>query len=157
MSETLSELKAILDQTSQSEEETDTIEKMLKRLQDENVSNKEISKIAHALINKFYDLNEQITEAFLPRVGAIVGAIVENENSYATTITKVEKRTDKNNSPFWVIGIDFGSRGTASKTVFRKDKGNFKVSWRVREGKFLSKIVPGKYLINELGRNVFNF
>lgn len=153
------ELRGILSDSLRKsrEEERLSTDELVDLLKSEEFSRKDAGLVARTLVERFFEIDEASASTFLPRVGETIGTIRDAQgNPRVISVTKVEKRTDKNQNDFWVVGLDFGGRGFKSKTIFLRGQGKFKVSWKVGRSKFLSKIVSGSQLKTELARNVFN-
>lgn len=124
---------------------------MVDYIKNDHLSEAEVSAVARALVERFLELNVE-PNSFLPRVGHVVGSTANGEQ---VVVTKVETRQTGKREDYWVVGLDFGGRGTRSKMVYPRRDGQFKVSWQTGKSRWQFEVVDGTRLKNELTRNVF--
>lgn len=132
-------------------------EALINFVKSERLTKGDAELLARLLVDKFVESNSVRPDSFLPRVGDSVGSSRDaNGGIRQVMVTKIESKTSsKDQSTYWVVGLDFGGRGFKSKMVFPRRDGQYKVSWNAGKDNFPFEVVEGLGLRNELAKNVF--
>lgn len=97
----------------------------------EKIPEMELGRLGDVAVGISRVLRESSLEGRLPAVGETVGVMRDDYlKLYDVVVTKVERRTDRRDRMFWVVGIDFGGRYTYQKSVRELAGGLFEVSWK---------------------------